>query len=50
MKFLDYTKKIAEKIRFYDDIAKNAYSNINMTNPFAKPVAVTIVWVEDENY
>ena len=48
MKFLDYTKKIAEKIKFYDDIAKNAY--FNMINPFAKPVTITVVWVEDEEY
>ena len=48
MKFLDYTKKIAEKIRFYDDIAKDAFSNLHTINPFAKPIVVTIVWVEEE--
>lgn len=46
MNLLDYTKKLSEKIKFYDEIAKITYG---MRNPFAKPVNVTIVWVEKEN-
>lgn len=46
MNLLDYTKKLAEKIKFYDSLAQNPFSQI--INPFAKPVAVTIIWVENE--
>lgn len=49
MNLLYYTKKLSEKIKFYDSIAQNPFiSNQFMTNPFAKPINVTIVWVEDE--
>lgn len=48
MNLLAYTKKLSEKIKFYDSIAKTTYPGIHMTNPFAKPVNITIVWV-DEN-
>lgn len=46
MNLLDYTKKLSEKIKFYDSIAKNSYCF--GVNPFAKPVNITVVWVEDE--
>lgn len=46
MNLLDYTKKLSEKIKFYDSIAQNPF--LNMTNPFAKPINVTIVWVESD--
>jgi len=42
---LEYTKKLSEKIKYYDTIAKGTYAP--MINPFAKPVAITIVWVEE---
>lgn len=48
MNLLDYTKKLAEKIRFYDSMVQPFYGNFNSTNPFAKPISVTIIWVEDE--
>lgn len=50
MNLLDYTKKLAEKIKFYDSIAQPYYKGLNATNPFAKPISVTIIWVEDEKY
>lgn len=46
MKLLDYTRKLTDKIKFYDSIAKNTFYT---ANPFAKPIAVTIVWVENDN-
>ncbi len=46
MNLLDYTKKLSEKIKFYDSIAQNPF--LHMTNPFAKPINVTIVWVEND--
>ena len=48
MNLLSYTKKLSEKIKFYDTIAKKP-SDMWMTNPFAKPVNITIVWVEENN-
>lgn len=48
MNLLDYTKKLSEKIKFYDSIAQNTFSGIRMTNPFAQPINITIVWVEDD--
>lgn len=47
MNLLAYTKKLYEKINFYDKAAKNAYPNYS-SNPFCKPVNVTIIWVEDK--
>ena len=46
MNLLDYTKKLSEKIKFYDSIAQNPF--LHMTNPFAKPINVTIVSVESD--
>ena len=50
MNLLSYTKKIAEKINFYDDFAKNAMSNLNLINPFQPkpPLNITIIWIEDK--
>lgn len=53
MNLLSYTQKIAEKINFYDEIAKSALSNFNLTNPFAHsndPVNITIIWIEGDRY
>lgn len=45
MKFLEYTKKLYEKVTYYDAIAKSS----NMSNPFAKQKnIVTVVWIEDK--
>ena len=46
MNLLDYTKKLSEKIKFYDEIAKSPH--FGMKNPFAKPQNITIIWVEDK--
>ena len=45
MNLFNYTKKISEKINFYDEIAKNPFFGFG--NPFAKPINITIIWVED---
>jgi hypothetical protein len=44
MNLLDYTKQISEKIKFYDRIAKSSFA----ANPFAKPINVTIVWINKD--
>lgn len=46
MNLLEYTKRLSEKIKFYDSIAKNPFFGIS--NPFAKPINFTIVWIEEE--
>ncbi len=38
---LSYTKKLARQINLYDKLAKKA-----ATNPFAKPLNITIIWVD----
>lgn len=48
MNLLDYTKKLAQKIKYYDEIAQNTFSGFNIRNPFAKPVNVTVIWVEEK--
>ncbi len=51
MNLLDYTKKLSEKIKFYDSIAQNTFFGIHTANPFAKTINITIIWVEDDcNY
>ena len=47
MNLFEYTKKLSEKIKFYDDIAKTPY--FGMKNPFAEPVNITVIWIEDDN-
>lgn len=42
MKFLEYTKQLAQQIAYYDTITKNKI------NPFNKPVQITIVWVDEK--
>jgi len=46
MDLLDYTRKLSDKIKFYDSIAKNCFWNEN--NPFAKKLNITIVWIDKE--
>ncbi len=49
MNLLTYNKKISEKINFYDNILKPRNFDVNMSNPFYKPLNVTILWVENSN-
>ena len=50
MNLLSCTKKIAEKINFYDEIAKNSLSEFNMFNPFAsQPLNITIIWIDGDD-
>jgi len=46
MNLFEYTKRISEKIRFYDSLLKE--SSLNGYNPFVKPITLTIIWVENE--
>lgn len=47
MNLFNYTKQLTEKIRFYDSVAQNPF--LNMQNPFAKPITITIVWIDGDN-
>lgn len=46
MKFLEYTKKLYEKVSYYDTVTK--HKNIKFTNPFTKRDTITIIWVDND--
>ncbi len=46
-KLFEYTKRLSEQIAYYDAIAKGEFLNSRITNPFAQPINVTIIWIED---
>lgn len=48
MNLLEYTKRLSEKIKFYDSIAQTTFWGTHTANPFAKPLNITIIWVEDD--
>jgi hypothetical protein len=39
---INFAKKLAKRIHFYDRLTKRS-----ATNPFAKEIKETVVWVED---
>lgn len=47
MNLLNYTKKLSEKISYYDRLTREAKKNFSMSNPFAKPVDKMVIWVEN---
>lgn len=49
MNLLSYTKKLSEKILYYDRLTKESAKNFSMSNPFSIPKNVTIIWVENCN-
>jgi len=46
MNLLNYTKKLYEKIKFYDKITRKSPDKY-LSNPFARPVNLTVIWVEN---
>lgn len=52
MNLLAYTKKLYEKIRFYDSVLKNKNFDDDYGNPFREPLSITIIWFDndDEKY
>ncbi|MBQ2611868.1 hypothetical protein IJF81_05705 [bacterium] len=46
MKLLNYTEKLAKKIQFYDNIAKESLKKMT-TNPFFKKYKTTIIWITE---
>ena len=49
MNLLAYTKKLYEQIAYYDALTKNKFFDSNMTNPFSKPINITIIWVDEKD-
>ena len=47
MNLFAYTKQLADQIAFYDSIANIDYKN-PITNPFAQPLNITIIWVDKD--
>lgn len=45
---LNYTQKLAEKIRYYDAIIDFTYDT-HWLNPFYKQPEVTVLWVDFDN-
>ena len=50
MNLLAYTKKLYEKISFYDKAFNRKNFDVNVTNPFARPLNVTVIWIEKDKY
>lgn len=46
MNLLTYTKKLYEKINFYDKVFKNKNFDNYASNPFNNPKSLTVIWVE----
>ena len=47
MNLFNYTKKLSEKISYYDRLTRKEKKNFCTSNPFAVPVVKTVVWVEN---
>ena len=47
--FFKYSKKLTEKIAYYDALANGEFAESRMTNPFAQPINITIIWVDEDN-
>ena len=47
MNLFNYTKKLSEKISYYDRLTREAKKNFLMSNPFMRPSNLTVVWVEN---
>jgi len=50
MNLLNYTKKLYEKITYYDNFIKNTNFTDQKQNPFRKQEEnhITIIWVQNE--
>ncbi|MBQ8168167.1 hypothetical protein IJZ97_01965 [bacterium] len=44
----EYTKKLSEQIAYYDAIAKGEFLDSYMPNPFAQPINITIIWIDEK--
>ncbi len=49
MNLFNYTKKLSEKISYYDRLTRETKKNFSMSNPFAVPAVKTVIWVENCN-
>ena len=49
MNLFNYTKKLSEKIAYYDKLTSKSARTFSMSNPFITPVNMTVIWVENCN-
>ncbi len=49
MNLFAYTKKLSEKIAYYDALTKKDLFNSQVTNPFTQPINVTIIWIDEKD-
>ena len=47
MNLFTYTKKLAEKIKYYDNLTKNLKLNFSLNNPFKPNTEMLVIWVEN---
>lgn len=43
----EYTKRLSEQIAYYDALANSEFSESRFTNPFAQPINITIIWIDE---
>ncbi|MFI3299879.1 MAG: hypothetical protein R3Y28_00515 [Candidatus Gastranaerophilales bacterium] len=49
LKLLNFTQKLIDKIKSYDEMLKNTSIDIDFYNPFApKKQPMTVIWVDDK--
>ena len=49
MNLFTYTKKLAEKIKYYDNLTKNLKLNFSLNNPFKPNTEMLVIWVENNS-
>lgn len=49
MNLFAYTKKLSEKIAYYDALTKKDIFDHYASNPFSQPINITIIWVDEKD-
>ena len=49
MDLLAYTRKLAEKINYYDRLVKSLKPNFSLRNPFNQDPELIVIWVENRS-
>lgn len=49
MDLLAYTRKLAEKINYYDRLVKSLKPNFSLRNPFNQDSELIVIWVENRS-
>lgn len=49
MDLLAYTRKLAEKINYYDRLVKSLKLDFSLHNPFKPDTELIVIWVENRS-